>query len=118
MLKNTKGPALQLEDLPIINTVLLSHKDHPDNLDEFGRRLLDGRRFLTTQDGARKLAPRPGVQALKPWETTALRLGGQDFEVTGVPCQHLPGGEVTGFCAEDSNVWGNKRLAQHHLHLW
>ncbi|EXF72969.1 hypothetical protein CFIO01_04675 [Colletotrichum fioriniae PJ7] len=88
---------LQLEDHPAIDTVLLSHEDHPDNLDELGRRLLDGRRVLTTQDGARKLAPRPGVQALKPWETTALRLGGQDFEVTGVPCQHLPGGEVTGF---------------------
>ncbi|KAK1623429.1 beta-lactamase superfamily domain-containing protein [Colletotrichum phormii] len=103
VLKNTKGPALQLEDLPVIDAVLLSHEDHPDNLDELGRRLLDGRKVLTTQDGARKLAPRPGVQALKPGETTLLRVGGREFEFTGVPCQHLPGGEVTGFVLRAAN---------------
>ncbi|OHF03089.1 hypothetical protein CORC01_01473 [Colletotrichum orchidophilum] len=97
VLRNTKGPALQLDDLPVIDAILLSHENHPDNLDELGRRLLDGRRVLTTEDGARKLAPRPGVAALRPRETTKLRVGGEEFEVTGVPCQHLPGGEVTGF---------------------
>ncbi|KAG9193871.1 hypothetical protein G6011_03906 [Alternaria panax] len=35
--------ALKLEHLPQIDAVLLSHENHPDNLDEFGRRLLDGR---------------------------------------------------------------------------
>ena len=73
MLKNTDAPALRLADLPPIDAVLLSHEDHPDNLDELGRQLLDGRRVLTTPDGAKKLAPRPGVRALKPWWVT-LRL--------------------------------------------
>ncbi|KAK2755516.1 hypothetical protein FQN54_006456 [Arachnomyces sp. PD_36] len=96
-LKNTETPALALEDLPPIDAVLLSHEDHPDNLDELGRRLLDGRHVLTTIDGAKKLAPRPGVRGLKPWESVTLVAGGKKFEVTGTPCQHLPGGECTGF---------------------
>lgn len=96
-LKNTDDPALKLEDLPVIEAILLSHEDHPDNLDELGRRLLDGRRVLTTMDGAKKLAPRPGVKGLQPWETTNLDIGGMRLQVTGTPCQHLPGGECTGF---------------------
>ncbi|KAL2217313.1 putative Zn-dependent hydrolases of the beta-lactamase protein [Thermoascus aurantiacus ATCC 26904] len=97
VLKNSDNPALGLHDLPPIDAVLLSHEDHPDNLDELGRRLLDGRRVLTTVDGARKLAPRPGVRGLRPWETVTLAVGGKTFQVTGTPCQHLPGGECTGF---------------------
>lgn len=100
ILKNTDTPALSLETLPPIDAILLSHEDHPDNLDELGRRLLDGRHVLTTTDGAKKLAPRPGVRGLKPWETVTLIVGGKTFRVTGTPCQHLPGGECTGFIVE------------------
>lgn len=100
VLKNTVSPGLTLETLPPIDAVLLSHEDHPDNLDELGRRLLDGRKVLTTMDGAKKLAPRPGVRGLRPWETVDLIASGQTFRVTGTPCQHLPGGEVTGFILE------------------
>ncbi|KAI1097345.1 Metallo-hydrolase/oxidoreductase [Jackrogersella minutella] len=91
-------PALSLDRIPPIDAVLLSHEDHPDNLDELSRnRLLSGRRVLTTVDGASKLSPRPGVQGLKPWEQTTLNVGGKRFDVTATPCQHLPGGECTGF---------------------
>ncbi len=30
-------------------------------------------------------------------ETLPLRIGDEEFSVTGTPCEHLPGGEVTGF---------------------
>ncbi|KAI0836489.1 Metallo-hydrolase/oxidoreductase [Hypoxylon sp. FL0890] len=91
-------PAVSLEKLPPIDAVLLSHEDHPDNLDELSRtRLLSGRRVLTTVDGAAKLSPRPGVQGLRPWEKTTLNIGGKRFYVTATPCQHLPGGECIGF---------------------
>ncbi|KAK8855080.1 zn-dependent hydrolases of the beta-lactamase protein [Apiospora arundinis] len=90
-------PSHTLESLPPIDAVLLSHEDHADNLDPIGRRLLEGRRVLTTMDGARKLAPRPGVVGLKAWETVPLVIGGRHFEVTATPCQHLPGGECNGF---------------------
>lgn len=97
ILKNTRGPAIGLQNLPVIDAVLLSHEDHPDNLDEVGRQLLDGRRVLTTMDGAKKLAPRPGVHGMKPWETVPLIIGGKAFQVTATPCDHLPGGECIGF---------------------
>lgn len=91
------SPALDISALPPIDVVLLSHEDHPDNLDQVGRRLLDGRIVFTTMDGARKLAPRPGVRGLKAWQTTRVERAGKTFEITGTPCQHLPGGECTGF---------------------
>lgn len=96
-LRTAISPAIELSALPAIDAVLLSHEDHPDNLDDFGRRLLDGRKVLTTLDGAKNLAPRPGVQGLSPWQTIKLDAGGQHFEVTATPCEHLPGGECTGF---------------------
>lgn len=70
VLENTETPALSLEDLPPIDAILLSHEDHPDNLDELGRQLPNGRHVCTTIDGADKLAPRPGVRGLKPWQAT------------------------------------------------
>ncbi|CEL11217.1 hypothetical protein ASPCAL14320 [Aspergillus calidoustus] len=97
LLKNSVTPAVAIESLPPIDAVLLSHEDHPDNLDELGRRILDGRHVLTTPDGATKLAPRPGVRAIQPWQTITWRIAGKEFEVTGTPCKHLPGGECTGF---------------------
>ncbi|KAL1880413.1 hypothetical protein Plec18167_003817 [Paecilomyces lecythidis] len=97
VLQNTETPALSLENLPAIDAILLSHEDHPDNLDSFGRRLLDGRHVFTTVDGERKLSPRPDVRGMKPWETVSAVLGGKNYEITATPCQHLPGGECTGF---------------------
>ncbi|KAL2132163.1 hypothetical protein VTI74DRAFT_4126 [Chaetomium olivicolor] len=96
-LESTESPAMTLADLPVIDAVLLSHEDHPDNLDELGRRLLDGRRVFTTLDGAKNLAPRPAVHGLHPWETIKSTIGGKEFEITGVPCVHVPGDECTGF---------------------
>lgn len=97
VLKVSDSPALKIDDLPPIDAVLLSHEDHPDNLDDLGRRLLDGRHVFTTMDGAKKLAPRPGVRGLTPWQTVTITLGSKEFQVTATPCQHLPGGECTGF---------------------
>ncbi|KAK7421156.1 hypothetical protein QQZ08_010086 [Neonectria magnoliae] len=74
-----------------------AHEDHIDNLDESGRRLLNGRRFSITPDGAKNFAPRPGVGAIKPWETLTYNFTGVQWKTTGTPCTHLPGGEVTGF---------------------
>ena len=97
-LTNSYQPAMALQDLPPIDLVLLSHEDHKDNLDDLGRQLLDGRHVVTTEDGARKLAPRKGVHGLKPWETVAIQVaGGPKYEITGTPCVHLPGGQCIGF---------------------
>lgn len=97
---NKQGPALQLPDLPPIDAILLSHEDHIDNLDPEGRKLLDGRQVFTTMDGASNLRPRPGVVGLRPWQTVTANIGGKLFRITGTPCKHFPGGEVTGFVLE------------------
>ncbi|CAG7560651.1 unnamed protein product [Fusarium equiseti] len=94
---NSDTPAIAIHDLPVIDAILLSHEDHADNLDEPGRTLLNGRRVFTCMDGARKLHPRPGVQGLQPWEKVSVDISGKRFQITGTPCVHLPGGEVTGF---------------------
>lgn len=59
--------------------------------------MLNGRHVLTTMGGAKHLAPRPAVKGLQAWETVKLVLGGKEFSITGTPCVHFPGGEVTGF---------------------
>ncbi|KAF5971453.1 Zn-dependent hydrolase of the beta-lactamase fold [Fusarium coicis] len=92
-----EGPAISIRQLPIIDCVLLSHEDHVDNLDETGRQLLIGRRVITTIDGAKNLSEFPGTCAIAPWQTLKFRLGGEEWSITGVPCVHVPGGEVTGF---------------------
>jgi L-ascorbate metabolism protein UlaG (beta-lactamase superfamily) len=94
------GPAVRMDNLPPIDAILLSHEDHVDNLDQEGRKLLEGRMVLTTVEGAHNLHPRPGVHGLRPWETISMNLGGKPFKITGTPCEHFPGGQVTGFILE------------------
>lgn len=96
-LKIHDDPALKLNELPHIDAVLLSHENHPDNLDELGRQLLDGRHVVTTNDGARNLAPRPSVLGFKDWEEKEVRIAGKDFVITATPCKHWPGQECVGF---------------------
>ena len=97
---NIQGPALQLNELPPIDAVLLSHEDHLDNLDPEGRKLLDGRKVFTTVEGSVELQPRPGVVGLRPWQTVKSMIGGKEFKITGTPCKHFTDGEVTGFILE------------------
>ncbi|TMR04998.1 MBL fold metallo-hydrolase [Actinomadura soli] len=93
-------------DLGRIDVVLLSHDEHPDNLDRSGRSLLaDVPLTLTTPAGGRRLGD--AARGLADWETIELdRPGGGTITVTGVPAVHGPGarervepllGQVVGF---------------------
>ncbi|GAB2831241.1 MBL fold metallo-hydrolase [Actinocorallia aurea] len=97
----TAGP----DALGRVDAVLLSHDQHPDNLDHAGRRFLDRVPLvLTTPTGAARLGG--DVRGLVPWEEVVLdRPEGGSVTVTAVPALHGPegagaleiSGEVTGF---------------------
>ncbi|PQE27872.1 Zn-dependent hydrolases of the beta-lactamase fold protein [Rutstroemia sp. NJR-2017a BBW] len=97
-------PALTLEQLPHIDAVLLSHENHPDNLDEIGRKLLNGRHVFTTNDGAKNLAPRPSVIGFSDWEERDVHIGGKKFHITATPCKHWPGHECDFGVAPDGRL--------------
>ncbi|WP_026536060.1 MBL fold metallo-hydrolase [Arthrobacter sp. H14] len=108
-LAKTAPSSIDPADLAPVDAVLLSHDEHPDNLDTSGRAFLaDVPLTLTTPSGAGRLggAARP----LAPWDSVELeRPGGGTATVTGMPALHGPEGsepmvgEVIGFMltAED-----------------
>ena len=92
-LRSLTGPAVDAADLPALDAILLSHDEHPDNLDTAGRALLDGRIVLTTVSGARRLGG--GAIGLAPWETYELNGESGSLLVTATPARHA--GDVIGF---------------------
>ncbi|MFE1246392.1 MBL fold metallo-hydrolase [Streptomyces sp. NPDC058735] len=109
-LTKTAPSAASPGDLGRVDVVLLSHDEHPDNLDLSGRALLaDAPLTLTTPGGGKRLGESLGEKArgLADWDSVELeRPGGGTVTVTGVPAVHGPGpreevepltGQVVGF---------------------
>ncbi|CAM5476354.1 hypothetical protein SAVIM338S_03206 [Streptomyces avidinii] len=94
-------PALAVDELGTVAAVLLSHDQHPDNLDGAGRAYLkEVPLVLTTEQSAERV----GGTGLAPWAEHVLeRPDGGRLVVTAVPAQHGPAGtepmlgSVTGF---------------------
>ncbi|KIC57116.1 MBL fold metallo-hydrolase [Microbacterium hominis] len=91
------GPALTPEDVGRIDVVLLSHDQHPDNLDAAGRAFLArATTVLSTPAAASRIE---GVHGLASWQSHAV--GG--VEIIAAPALHGPAGAeelsgpVTGF---------------------
>jgi L-ascorbate metabolism protein UlaG (beta-lactamase superfamily) len=102
-LVKTTGPALSAEKVGPVDAVLLSHDQHPDNLDASGRGYLQGAPVTLSTASAYERIGAP-VRAVRPWESVELtRPDGGVLRVTAVPAQHGPDGslplvgEVTGF---------------------
>lgn len=102
-LMKTSGPARSPGELGSIDVVLLSHDQHPDNLDSSGREVANAAPLvLTTTSGAARLGGT--AVALANWQHRELvRPDGGTIRITGLPAQHGPDGsehlvgEVTGF---------------------
>ncbi|KAA2266625.1 MBL fold metallo-hydrolase [Solihabitans fulvus] len=100
--KTMDSPIAPAEVGPI-DAVLLSHDQHPDNLDRLGREYLaDAPLVLSTGQAEGRLGG--AVRAVPNWTEVELpRPDGGVLLVTGVPAQHGPDGseplvgEVTGF---------------------
>jgi L-ascorbate metabolism protein UlaG (beta-lactamase superfamily) len=103
VLTKTAPASIEPADLGAVDAVLLSHDEHPDNLDNSGRAFLgDVPVVLTTGGGAGRLGGT--ARGLAPWEAVELpRPDGGTVTVTAAPAQHGPKGcesvtgEVIGF---------------------
>ncbi|MER5883171.1 MBL fold metallo-hydrolase [Streptomyces sp. NPDC001941] len=99
------GPAVAAGDTGPVDAVLLSHDQHPDNLDRSGREFLDGVPLvLTTAAACSRLGDAP--TPLPNWATHEAG----SVRITGVPAQHGPDGtdhltgEVTGFVLQGEGL--------------
>ncbi|MCO5992445.1 MBL fold metallo-hydrolase [Actinoallomurus rhizosphaericola] len=103
LLTKTAPAAISASAVGEVDLVLLSHDQHPDNLDHSGRAFLRTAPLVyTTPSGAARLGGT--ATGLAPWtSTTVRRPGAGDLTVTAVPARHGPEGcepvtgEVTGF---------------------
>lgn len=81
-----------------IDYVLLSHDQHPDNLDTSGRALLDkASQVFTTKSGSARLGG--SSIGLDPWEKRSIPLeNGGSITITATPARHGPAGteKMTG----------------------
>ncbi|MFB9685695.1 MBL fold metallo-hydrolase [Amycolatopsis plumensis] len=98
VLVKTEESALTEEAVGEVDAVLLSHDQHPDNLDDRGRAYLATVPLtLITPSGAARLGGT--ARGLEPWESTPVG----PLTVTAVPALHGPAGasrltgDVTGF---------------------
>lgn len=105
VLVKTAGPSLGPDQIGPIDAVLLSHDQHPDNLDHAGREYLTTAPLVLSTNAAAQRLGDP-VRALPNWETVELA----GLRITGVPAQHGPDGsldvvgEVTGFVLEGDGL--------------
>lgn len=101
------GPAVSADALGAVDAVLISHDQHPDNLDDDGRRMALAAPLVLTHPGAAGRLGPPAV-GLAPWQTHALSGESGSLTVQAVPAVHGPADgqrddsgfincEVTGF---------------------
>jgi L-ascorbate metabolism protein UlaG (beta-lactamase superfamily) len=107
-LEKTEKPAVAPEQIGRIDAVLLSHDQHPDNLDPAGRALIADLLTLTTRAGAGRLGG--SSVGLAPWEYREFESpDGSRVRVTATPARHGPAGiepltgDVIGFVISTTN---------------
>ena len=86
-------PAVDVEDLPQPDLVVLSH-DHGDHFDAVAADWLDPDVPIITAPGARERLVETGFRGVRPlatWDSTELEKDGARVRVTAVPAQHGPG---------------------------
>lgn len=86
-------PAMEIEDLPPLDLVVLSHF-HGDHFDQVAEERLDrGLPIITTPDAADTLATKgfTGSLPLETWQSHEVRGDDVRLRVTAMPAQHAPG---------------------------
>ncbi len=88
----TTDPALDAEEIPQPDLVILSH-DHGDHFDEVAADWLDGDVPILTAPGAAEGLRERGFRDVKPlgtWESASVERDGWRLRVTATPAQHGP----------------------------
>ncbi|MBW4420823.1 MAG: MBL fold metallo-hydrolase [Myxacorys californica WJT36-NPBG1] len=91
--KRRTNPAIEIEQLPAIDFVLLSHK-HDDHFDRIAAEKLDKSVPIVTTHHAAKALGRLGFQTLHPlatWDTLTIQKGATTLKLTSMPGRHGPG---------------------------
>jgi L-ascorbate metabolism protein UlaG (beta-lactamase superfamily) len=105
-LRKGGAPAVSPDSLGDVDTVLLSHDHHFDNLDRTGRAVLSlARRVFVPPAGAERLGA--GATGLAAWQGVERDApGGRRVRITATPARHgPPGGDrgpVIGFLLSDA----------------
>ncbi len=89
----TTNPAIEMEQLPPLDFVLLSHV-HDDHFDHVAEANLDKKLpIITTPQSAVYLAKKgfSSPQALKTWDTINITKGDAKLSITAMPATHGPG---------------------------
>lgn len=108
------GPAVSADALGPVDAVLISHDEHPDNLDDGGRGLALASPLVLTHPGAAGRLGPPGV-GMAPWRSYEFTDGSGPLAVQAVPAVHGPADgqrdasghincEVTGFVLSGPGV--------------
>ncbi|SEG34893.1 L-ascorbate metabolism protein UlaG, beta-lactamase superfamily [Nonomuraea solani] len=114
--RRLKDPAVEFEDLPTLDAVVLSHM-HGDHWDRVAQRHLDKDvPVITTTAAAGRLRRRGfhGGVGLREWHQHELRGPGGTVKITALPGKHAPGvaealmppviGTMLEFCNQDERV--------------
>ncbi len=105
-------PSMEIEDLPPLDLVLLSHY-HGDHFDQVAEERLDrSLPIVTTPEAADTLAKKgfSGTRALQTWESHEVRKDEAAVRITAMPGRHAPGAltialpEVMGSLLEFSAI--------------
>src|SRR5918911_3292063 len=87
------NPAVEMEDLPPLDFVLLSHL-HGDHFDRVAERKLNKATPIISTRHATRYLERVGftrTHSLKTWEPIEVRKGGATLRLTAMPGTHGPG---------------------------
>lgn len=91
--KRLTNPAIEIEDLPGLDLVVLSHM-HEDHFDRVAEQRLDRTLpIITTRDAAASLRRKGfrGADGLKTWQSRTFEKRGIRLRITAMPGRHGPG---------------------------
>jgi L-ascorbate metabolism protein UlaG (beta-lactamase superfamily) len=111
-------PALEIDDLPPLDAVVLSHF-HGDHFDQVAEERLDRSLPIVTTPEAARILEEKGFErpiGLATWDGHAITRGEARLRVTALPGKHAPAGlsvalpDVMGSCLEFSRDAGGPEL--------